>query len=132
MEKLKTIIEKGKDGYGIYIPNTSINSFGETIEEAKQNLNSCIIEYVDLCKEENIPYEEIFDNEYKLIYKFDLSEIFNTYSVINVSKLAERINMNASLLRQYKNGITQASENQKKIIEQGLHNLGNELLSIQL
>jgi hypothetical protein len=52
--------------------------------------------------------------------------------MLDATGLAKKIGMNPSLLRQYKSGITLASDKQKQKIEHGLHELGRELLRIRL
>lgn len=52
--------------------------------------------------------------------------------MINMTAFARSIGINASLLRQYKNGGTYVSDTQLKRIEDGLHALGEELARLKL
>lgn len=135
MDTNKTaIIEPARDGCSIYLQeNPAISSWGLTIEEAKNNFSNAILEYIEAAKEDGyevIPSELLYG--YTLEYKFDLGTLFDYFSVINVSEFAQKLNMNSSLLRKYKKGLAFASENQRKKIEKGLHQIGNELLAISL
>lgn len=135
MKTLNVVIEKGTDGYGAYLEDVvGITGFGITVDEAKQDIIDSINEYVDFCKEEGIDYEEELNNSEQatFIYKFDLQNLFEHFSFINVTELAERIGMNPSLLRKYKKGITFAGEKQRQKIETALHEFGQELLNVQL
>jgi hypothetical protein len=49
---------------------------------------------------------------------------------VKVSNIAKKANMNPSLLRQYKTGKVEASEEQAKKVLNAMHQLGKELLSV--
>lgn len=65
-------------------------------------------------------------------YRYDVSAIFNAFDFLNASKFAERIGISPSLMRHYKSGDTYISSAQAKRIESGLHQIGQELLSVML
>ena len=44
--------------------------------------------------------EELKDVEFE--YRYDISAFYNVHPYLNVSKLAKRLNINSSLMRQYK------------------------------
>jgi len=54
-----------------------------------------------------------------------------TYSFFDVRALARILGLNASLLWRYKSGISKAETKQKEKIEQGIHNLANELGAVK-
>jgi len=128
------LIEQGKDGsFTIYTPNlqSTIIGSGRSVKEAKAEFEISVYEmmlsYKEIGKEmpkelQNLTFE----------YKFDLASFFDCYNWINVSKFAEVAGINASLMRQYKKGLSYISENQAHKIEQALHKLGSELSSISL
>lgn len=60
-------------------------------------------------------------------YKYDMQSFFNYFSWINISKLSEKVGINGSLLRRYKNGLAFASERQCAKIQDSMQQLGNEL-----
>jgi len=47
-----------------------------------------------------------------------------------ISNIAKKANINASLLRQYKTGKIEASEEQARKVLKAIHQLGEELLSV--
>ena len=134
MKKIKAIIEKGNDGlYSIYLPDLiGMYGTGETEAEAKEALNEAIDsakEYV----EETGEWGDyiVFKSDFEFDYRYDLSGFFKTYSFFDVSALAGRLGLNASLLRRYKSGVSKAETKQKEKIEQGIHRLANELSMVK-
>ena len=65
-------------------------------------------------------------------YKYDISAFFNAFDFLNASKFAERVGISPSLMRHYKGGNTYISPAQAKKIESGLHQIGKELLAVNL
>lgn len=131
--KTVALIEKGKDGtFGIYTPdiNTTIIGSGETVAEAKDDFQNSLKEIFESYEEEGeeLP-DELKDVEFE--YKFDIASLFNYYNWINVSKFAQLIGINPSLMRQYKQG-QYISEMQANKIEKGLRQIGEELISVSL
>lgn len=131
--KTVALIEKGQDGtFGIYTPdiNTTIIGNGETVAEAKEDFQNSLNEIFESYKEdgEELP-DELKDIEFE--YKFDIASLFNYYNWINVSKFAQLIGINPSLMRQYKQG-QYISEMQAGKIQQGLRKIGEELISVSL
>ncbi|MDR2907213.1 MAG: hypothetical protein LBU91_04395 [Bacteroidales bacterium] len=132
--KTRALIEMGKDGtFGIFTPDleSTICGEGKTVLEAKldfwEGYKEMLLSYEDT--DEEIP-DELKDLEFT--YRYDMASLFNYCNFLNVSKLAEAIDVNPSLLRQYKVGNTYISEKQAKKIEAGLHQLGEQLLSVSL
>jgi hypothetical protein len=70
--------------------------------------------------------------QYDFNYNYDLSNVFELFNELNISKIAELAKINSSLLRQYAKGIAKASEKRKDLIEKAIHQLGNELLQVRL
>lgn len=137
MSKKKAIIviEKGQDGgYSVY-PSDDIESViigdGATVEEAKADFLNSFDEAVRFLKEDGLPVpEDMQDVEFE--FRYDLSSLFNYFSFINVSKLARVLGINPSLMRQYKSGNAYISERQLNRIEEGIHQLGRQMMEIKL
>ncbi|GHT29831.1 hypothetical protein AGMMS49574_07700 [Bacteroidia bacterium] len=132
--KLKAVIELWDDGtYGI-VTNAkmhNISSQGKSVEEAKAGLQDAITDYVNMYTEtgESVP-REIKNPDFE--FKYDLASFFNYFDCINISNLAKKAGVNASLLRQYKNRIAFASEKQTKKIQESINILGKELAAVRL
>ena len=134
MKKIMAIIEKGNDGlYSIYLPDVfGIYGTGKTEAEAKEAL----FEAVDSAKEymeetEDFSAYNVFKSDFEFDYRYDLSGFFMTYNFFDVSALAIKIGLNASLLRRYKSGASKAENKQKEKIEHGIHNLAKELMAVR-
>jgi predicted RNase H-like HicB family nuclease len=129
-KKIEAIIEASSTGFGVYCPSlVGITGYGKTVEEAKADLMSALVETVKSYGK-TVPKE--LQGTFDFVYKYDIASIFNYFGMLDATNLAKRIGINPSLLRQYKSGITTASDKQKQKIEHGLHQLGRELLSIRL
>jgi len=134
--KLTAVIEKASDGgYGIYAPDLeglSLFGYGETEQEAKENLEENLEMIIEHFQEENTPMPDILNNgDISFDYKYDISGFFKSYPIFNVSELANALDINQSLLRQYKQGLTYASPDQKKKIEIGIHEIAKKLSAVR-
>ncbi len=129
------IIEASKTGFGIYAEDNALplTSYGDTIDEAKEDLKDVLEEMIEYYQEKGEPLPPAYNNgNIKFVFKYDIASIFEHFGVLDATQFAKKIGMNASLLRQYKSGHALASDKQKQKIEAGLHALGRELLSVKL
>lgn len=131
---MKVSIEKQSDGTYIAYNTTGdkiqLIGTGDTVKEAKEDFFNSIEEvkesYITLgdsmphCLDEDIEF------------RFDLSSLFEYYSIFNVSALGRYLGINDSLMRQYRSGATQISDKQLEKIEAGIHRLGTELAALRL
>jgi predicted RNase H-like HicB family nuclease len=134
MKMIKAIIEKGKDGlYSIYLPDVrGIYGTGESEEEARNALMEAIESVKEHLNENgNWNDYQALKKDFTLDYRYDLSGFFKTYDVFDVSALAKKLGINASLLRRYKSGLSKAESRQKEKIERGIHHLADELKSVK-
>ena len=134
MDKVKVSIEKQEDGSYIAY-NTNIDGYtligtGNTVAEAKKDFASSMSGVAEVEKERLGSVPEVFTNEPE--FKFDLSSLFEYYSMINVSAFARFLGINDTLMRQYKKGNTYISEAQLRKIQDGIHQLGHEFSRLQL
>jgi len=131
MKIIKIIIEKNNDGFWAYSENeTGIYGGGETIQECKQDVLDGIETLKELDGDNKFKYN---DDEYKLVYKFDTESLLNYYKGILSNPAIERLTgINQKLIHQYSTGLKKPREAQRKKIEKGLHELGRELLAIEL
>ncbi|MGB0837214.1 MAG: hypothetical protein ACPGRE_03880 [Flavobacteriaceae bacterium] len=65
----------------------------------------------------------------KVQYFMDLTSVLNLFPEFNLEVLARRAGTNASLLRQYKRGLTKPSIKQQKRILTAIHHFAKELLA---
>ena len=77
-------------------------------------------------------FHAVDTNDIKFKHSYDLSSLFEKFSYLKISSIAEIASVNASLLRQYVIGNKQASPQQAKKIEQAIHKVGKELQNTQV
>ncbi len=131
---MKVQIEKQSDGTYIAYNTTGdkvqLIGTGDTVAEAKRDFMNSIQEMTETCKEDGEAVPAALCEE--LEFYFDVSSLFEYYSVINVSAFAKLVGINDSLLRQYKRGGTYISDAQLSRIEAGIHQLGQEFTRLSL
>ena len=111
----------------------SIMVSGNTVDEIKKNLNSAIEETISVCKESNIPVPELLSGPYKLDFHMDVESFLGFYKdVFSKSGLERLTGINQKQLWHYANGSSIPRRAQVLKIENALHRLGNELLSVRL
>ncbi len=131
---MKVQIEKQSDGTYIAYNTTGdmvqLIGTGDTVAEAKSDFMNSIEEIIESYKEDAQPVPVELTEEPE--FYFDVSSLFEYYSVINVSAFAKMVGINDSLLRQYKRGGTYISDAQLGKIEATIHQLGREFSSLRL
>jgi transcriptional regulator with XRE-family HTH domain len=122
-EKITFMVEITKNGYSAYSEN-NIFSTGKNIYELTQNI-------VEAC---NLYYHELGQSIelHNIKLRFNFKEFFKVYRVINSHFLAKKIGIHPTLLSQYVNGQKEPSNKQFKKIMNGLHEIGRELLGLEL
>lgn len=133
MKKLTIVIEKNKDGYWVraegdrkYVPN----GYGDTKKAAIKNLKEVLKDHLsNEGKNDKIWNKVDIDT---LEEQYNLQSFFEEHNYLNISAIAERADMNSSLLRQYAIGVKYPSLDQAKKIENTIHRLANELQSVTI
>ncbi len=133
--KVTAIVEMWDDKtISVYVPEFegfNLNGQGQSVEEAKQALLSAVEDYKTMFegRGESIP-ECLVNPEFE--YKYDIASFFECFKFLSVSSFARYAGINPSLMRQYKQRITFASETQKAKIEQAIHKAGADMMSVRL
>lgn len=134
MKTLRVVIEPGKDGFGVMYQNpelSSVTSFGETLNEAKENAREALIDFMEFYNESNHELPGILKSvdikNINLKFTYMLKYYFKEFPYLNISQLAYAINENPSLLRQYDKGLVFASEDKYFKIRDGIRAIGKEL-----
>ena len=132
--RICAILEKTDDGYSAYLPDLpGCIATGKTITEIKSNIKDAIDFHIEGMRSENIPVPGKFDREFNLSFKMDVASLFEWFSgILTKSGVSRLTGMNQSLISQYVSGSKSPSARQSKRIEKALHNLGQELLEIEL
>lgn len=132
MKVIKIIIEKSRDGFfGAYDENDlGISGGGETVQDCKQDVLDSIETLKTLDGKNKFPYSE---GGYTLVYRFDVESLLENYKGVLSNAGIERLTgINQRLMYQYATGVKKPRAEQRKKIEAGLHQLGRELLAIEL
>lgn len=133
---IKVQIEKSSDGryYGTTqnIPGVVVAD-GDNLDDLKDELKKAVELYLEVAEDYDTDTFQKLQNGFEFEYDIDISELFSIFGVLNKSKFAERIGINPSLFRNYTTKKdTYISEKRAKEIERGLHQLGEELLTLKL
>jgi len=132
MKQVKIVIEKSKDLYSSYAENvTGIYGGGETPEEAKQSVMEAIRLLKKYNKPKNIP--AILKGDYVLVFRFDTVSLLNYYKKIFTNAALERMTgINQKQIQHYSSGLKKPRAAQAKKIEAAFHQLGSELMAVEL
>ena len=130
--KQRVIIEWGSDGtYSAYAPdmqNAPIGT-GNTAEETRQDFLNTVHEMREVYIEEGKTVPEELNAEFD--FQYDISALFSAFPFLNISKTADALGINASLMRQYSKG-QYVSKQRTQEIEMGIHQLGTLLQNVSL
>ena len=133
MKKTTIIIEKDSSGFSAYSDGlqTVLHGSGATVDEAKAELMAGYEDVKKYYQESGEPIPEELEN-LSFDFKYDISALFDDFAFLNITKFAQRIGISPSLMRHYKKGDTYISANQAKKIQNGLHQIADEFLSVTL
>jgi predicted RNase H-like HicB family nuclease len=131
-KQIKIIIERSDDSYTSYAENVvGIYGHGDTVEEAKQSALTGINLLKKYNEDVNIP--SILKADYEIIFKFDAESFLNFYKKIFTNAALERMTgINQKQFQHYASGLKKPRLAQIKKIESAMHNLGKELLAVEL
>ena len=122
--KIKVIIEKTDTGFSAYTEDYPIFTTSNNISELLGNT----LEATNLFFEE----QNLKVTQENINFVLDFKQFFQYYKVLNSKFLAHKIGMNETLLSQYVQGRKKPSEQQTNKILNGIHQIGRELLEINL
>ena len=134
MTTLKAIIESLENNYSAYIEKLDgVVATGATITEIKANLLDAVDEYIETCKENGMDIPEELQGEYNIDFSMDVKSLLNLYDKIFSKSGLERLSgINQKQLWHYANGKSVPRRAQALKLENALHRLGTELISITL
>ena len=132
MEKLIIQIEASTDFFdGFALNCEGVYGAGSNVAACKEN----VLEGLRLLKESR-PIElwpDLLKGVYEIEFKYDVQSILSYYANVFTKPALERLTgINQKQLHHYATGLRKPREPQRKKIEEALHKLGSELLSVQL
>lgn len=130
MKIIKIIIEKNDDGFWAFAENErNIVGGGDTVKKCKQDVLDCI----ETLKELGEDCPQSLKDEYKLSYKFDAESLLSYYQGIFTNSAFERLTgINQKQIQHYSTGLHKPRKETRKKIQKSLHQLGEELLAVEL
>lgn len=134
LQKLDVIVGQTGNNYSAYIEGLDgIVATGATLEEIRSNMIEAIDLYIETCKEEGLDIPKPLQGDYSLEYRVDVQNLLNMFSGIFTKSGLERLTgINQKQLWHYANGKSHPRRAQVLKIENALHRLGNELISLRL
>ncbi len=106
---------------------------GKTFEELKKQMKEAVEFHLEGMREDGDEIPDVFNSGYELVYNFDPESLLRHYSGIFTNAALERLTgINQRQIQRYASGVSKPRESQAKKIEAALHNLGKELLAVEL
>ncbi len=134
MGNIIVTVELADNNYAAYIEQLpGCVSTGKTFDELKSNIEEAVEFHLDGMREdsEEIPVE--FSGKYELVFHFDAESLLQHYKGIFTNSALERLTgINQRQLQHYASGVSKPRPEQAKRIQNALHDLGKELLVVEL
>jgi predicted RNase H-like HicB family nuclease len=134
MKQLEAAIERASDGtYSVYCINEMFSGMGNSAEDAKKDMLSQMDFFKKTAKEEGFSYPKFLDEDFKIVYKFDVESLLEYYSgILSLSGLEKITGIHQKQLWNYLHRKSKPRKAQIEKITIGLHNLGSELMAISI
>ncbi len=131
---LHAVIETAETNYAAYIEEiTGVAATGHTLAEVKAGLLDALDFLVESCIEDGDEIPAELQGDYVIDFRMDVRSFLSVYSGIFTKSGLERLTgINQKQLWHYANGKSVPRRAQVLRIEEALHRLGEELLSIHL
>lgn len=126
--KVTIQVEKGKQekNFSCFmveeLPDFALAGYGNTAKQAIEDMYVAQKEIKELLEEEGKKMPEL-----EFVFRFDIGSFFDYYSYLNMSGVAKKAGVNASLMRQYAMGIHEPSQKRKQQILDCLHQISQEM-----
>ena len=126
--KVTIQVEKGKQekNFSCFmvdeLPDFALAGYGNTAKQAIEDMYVAQKEIKELLEEEGKQMPEL-----EFVFRFDIGSFFDYYSYLNMSGVAKKAGVNASLMRQYVMGKHEPSQNRKQQILDCLRQISQEM-----
>lgn len=134
MKKVNAVISRSSDGfYGVHCFDEMFSGGGNSAEEAKADMLEQMKFFKETAIEEGFEYPDFLDEEFEIVYSFDVKSVLEYYSgILSLAGLERVTGIHQKQLWSYLHGKSTPRKAQVDKIEAGLHNLGKELMSVSL
>ena len=131
---LHAVIETAETNYAAYVEEiTGVAATGHTLAEVKAGLLDALDFLVESCIEDGDEIPAELQGDYVIDFRMDVRSFLSVYSgIFTKSGLQRLTGINQKQLWHYANGKSVPRRAQVLRIEEALHRLGEELLSIHL
>jgi len=131
---LNAVIERTENNYSAYLKEIDgVVATGSSIDEIKAKLTEALCVLVESCKEMGCDIPDLLKEDYTISFSMDVKSLLNIYQGIFTKSGLERLTgINQKQLWHYANGLSVPRKSQIIRIENALHRLGSELLSVHL
>ena len=126
--KVTIQVEKGKQekNFSCFmveeLPDFALAGYGNTAKQAIEDMYVAQKEIKELLEEEGKQMPEL-----EFVFRFDIGSFFDYYSYLNMSGVAKKAGVNASLMRQYGMGKHEPSQKRKQQILDCLRQISQEM-----
>jgi len=134
MEKLVIEIGASSNHFGGFAVNVDgVYGAGNTLDECKTDILEGLRLLIKNREKSNCKIPKwLVDGEYEIEYRYDVQSILSYYANVFTKPALERLTgINQKQLHHYATGLKKPREPQRKKIEQALHRLGSELMSVR-
>ena len=134
MVTLHAVIEKAEHNYSTYVEEIGgVAGVGDSLEEVKKCLEEGLVVLKEACLEYGDSIPEELQGEYEIVFRMDTRSFLQMYCKIFTKSALERLTgINQKQLWHYANGLSKPRPAQVQKIERALHQLGEELISLEL
>jgi predicted RNase H-like HicB family nuclease len=134
MEKILATVGMTENNYSAFviIGDGIAVATGKTFEKLKKQMRSAVEFHLDGMREDGDDIPQAF-NDYELVFKFDPESLLLYYKrIFTNSALKKLTGINDRELQHYASGKTKPQPAQSRQITKALHDLGKELLGVEL
>ena len=134
MKKVTVVIERAEDNFSAYVREVNgITATGKSIDDIKKSIIEAIDEYIFSCKELNLEIPSELKGNYEMAFELDIQSFLTIYQgIFTKSSLEKLTGINQKQLWHYAKGVSKPRQAQRQKIENALHRLGSELISLSL
>ena len=134
MKTLHAVIEWAGQNYSAYVEEVSgVCGIGCSLDEVKKSMEDGMNILKEDCQEKGYEVPDELLDDYRVVYRMDTKTFLQMYCrVFSKAGLEYITGINQKQLWHYANGKTKPRPAQVKKIERALHQLGEELLSLEL
>jgi predicted RNase H-like HicB family nuclease len=134
MKSIIVTVEMTENNYSAYIESLpGCVTTGKSMDELKRNMYEAVEAHIELSREHGDFIPEVFDGEYRLVFRFDAECLLTHYKGIFTNSALERLTgINQRQLQRYASGKSRPMRPQTIKIHKALHRLGEELLEVEL